>query len=133
MHAPRAVGLRAVAALGLLAALLAACSGDSSSSLPTPSKAFCQAAYDFDTNAPKLIGKIEKQTALVQKMADHAPKDIAHDAQVYLDAMKRRADGDTSKKTVDNPDVEAAVRNVNRRAADGCKLYTQNQDGTGGI
>ena len=43
--------VRAVVALGLLAAALAACSGDSEASLPTPSKAFCQAAYDYDTNA----------------------------------------------------------------------------------
>ena len=124
--------MRAVVALGLLAAALAACSGDSqSSSLPTPSRAFCQAAYDYDTNLPKLVGKIQQQTELVQKLADHAPKDIADDAKVYLDAMKRRADGDTS--VVDNPKIEKAVDNVNRRAADGCQLYKQNQDGTGGI
>jgi hypothetical protein len=65
--------VRAVVALGLLAAALAACSGDSEASLPTPSKAFCQAAYDYDTNLPTLIGKIDQQTALVQKLADHAP------------------------------------------------------------
>jgi hypothetical protein len=123
--------LRALAALGVLGLALAACSGDSSRSLPTPSKAFCQAAYDYDTNLPKLIGKIDQQTVLVQKLADHAPKDIAKDAQIYLDAMKRRADGDTS--VVDNPKVKTAVENVNRRAADGCQLYQQNQDGTGGI
>ena len=131
MHASRRVGLRAVAALGLFAAVLAACSGDSSRSLPTPSKAFCQAAYDYDTNLPKLIGKIDKQTALVQKLADHAPKDIAEDVQIYLDAMKRRAEGDTS--VVDNPKIQTAVENVNRRATDGCELYKQNQDGSGGI
>jgi hypothetical protein len=123
--------LRAIVVVGLLAAGLAACSGDSSRSLPTPSKAFCQAAYDFDTNAPKLIGKVEQQTKLVQRMADHAPKDIAADAQTYLDAMKRRAHGDMS--VVDNPKIEQAVDNVNRRAANGCKLYNQNQDGSGGI
>ncbi len=123
--------LRAVVALGLVAAALTACSRDSESSLPTPSKAFCQAAYDYDTNLPKLIGKIQQQTALVQELAEHAPKDIAADAQTYLDAMKRRAAGDTS--VVDNPKIKTAVENVNRRAADGCKLYKQNQDGTGGI
>ena len=124
--------LRAVVALGLLGLALTACSGESDqSSLPTPSKAFCQAAYDYDTNLPKLIGKIDQQTALVQKLADHAPKDIAKDAQIYLDAMKRRAEGD--KSVVDNPRIKTAVENVNRRAADGCQLYKQNQDGTGGI
>jgi hypothetical protein len=123
--------LRAVVALGLLGTTLAACSGDSSKSLPTPSRAFCQAAYDFDTNAPKLAGKINRQTVLVQKMADHAPKDVAKDAAVYLDAMKRRADGDQS--VVDNPKIETAVKNVERRAINGCELFKQNQDGTGGM
>jgi hypothetical protein len=132
MRALRGRGLRAVVAVGLLAVALAACSGDdNSSSLPVPSKAFCQAAYDFDTNAPKLIGKIDEQTALVEKMADHAPKDIARDAQIYLDAMQRRADGD--KTVVDNPKIKTAVENVNRRAADGCGLYKQNRDGSGGM
>jgi hypothetical protein len=123
--------LRAALVVGILATALAACSGDSSKSLPTPSRAFCQAAYDFDTNAPKLAGKINKQTELVQEMADHAPKDIADDAHLYLDAMKRRARGD--KSVVDNPKIEKAVDNVNRRATNGCQLLKQNQDGTGGI
>ena len=123
--------LRAVVALALLAAALTACSRDTESSLPTPSKAFCQAAYDYDTNLPKLIGKINQQTDLVAKLAEHAPKDIAADAQTYLDAMKRRAAGDTS--VVDNPRIKTAVENVNRRAADGCELYKQNKDGTSGI
>jgi hypothetical protein len=123
--------LRVAVALGLLATALTACSRDSEQSLPTPSRAFCQAAYDYDTNLPKLIGKIDAQTKLVEKLADHAPKDIAADAQVYLDAMRRRADGDTS--VVDNPKIEQAVENVNRRAADGCELYKQNKDGSGGI
>ena len=123
--------MRAVVALGLLAAALTACSRDTESSLPTPSKAFCQAAYDYDTNLPKLIGKPRQQTALVAKLAEHAPKDIAADAQTYLDAMKRRAAGDTS--VVDNPRIKTAVENVNRRAADGCELYKQNKDGTSGI
>jgi hypothetical protein len=130
MRALRGVGLRVIVTLALLAAVLTACSRDSDSSLPTPSRAFCQAAYDYDTNLPKLIGKIRQQTELVQKLADHAPKDIAADARTYLDAMKRRADGDTS--VVDDPKIQTAVENVNRRAADGCKLYEQNKDGSGG-
>ena len=122
---------RAVAVALLLVAGVAACSEDSSASLPTPSKAFCQAAYDYDTNLPKLVGKINQQTDLVAKLAETAPKDIAEDARLYLDAMKRRAAGDTS--VVDNPRIKTAVENVNRRAADGCELYKQNKDGTSGI
>ncbi len=123
--------LRAVVALGLLAAALTACSRDSESSLPTPSKAFCQAAYDYDTNLPKLIGKPRKQTELVRRLAEHAPKDIAADAETYLDAMNRATDGDDS--VVDNPKIQRAVENVNRRATDGCELYKQNKDGSSGI
>jgi hypothetical protein len=126
MRVLRAAVLLAVVALGATA-----CSRDSGSSLPTPSRAFCQAAYDYDTNLPKLIGKLQQQTALVAKLAEHAPKDIAADAQTYLDAMERRADGDTS--VVDNPKIKTAVENVNRRAAEGCELYKQNKDGSGGI
>jgi hypothetical protein len=129
MHHMRA--LRAAVLLALVAVGAAACSRDSGSSLPVPSRAFCQAAYDYDTNLPKLIGKVQKQTALVAKLAEHAPKDIAADAQTYLDAMERRAQGDTS--VVDNPKIETAVENVNRRAAEGCELYKQNKDGGGGI
>jgi hypothetical protein len=121
--------LRPVVALVLLAGALTACSGEGGSSLPRPSKAFCVAAYTFDDRAPKLIGKIHQQIDLVQRMVDHAPKDIQRDAQLYLDALQRRADGDLS--VVDNPKVEAAVNNVNRRAADGCELYKQNRDGSG--
>ena len=131
MRARRGAGLRAVVALGLVATALTGCSRDSEKSLPTPSKAFCQAAYDYDTNLPKLIGKIHQQTELVEKLADHAPKDIAGDADLYLHAMKRRAAGD--KTVVDNPKVQKAVENVNRRATNGCQLYKQNQDGNGGI
>jgi len=125
--------LRPAVALVLLTVALTACSRNSETSLPTPSKAFCEAAYNYDTNLPKLIGKIDRQTALVAKLAAHAPKDIAHDAQTYLDAMQRRAAGDTSKAVVDNPKVRVAVDNVNRRAASGCELYKQNRDGSGGI
>ncbi len=121
--------LRSAIVLLLVAAGAAACSGESSASLPKPTKAFCQAAYDYDTNLPKLVGKLAQQTALVQKMADHAPKDIAKDAQTYLDAMERRAQGD--KSVVDNPDIERAVKNVERRAAAGCKLYEQDPSNSG--
>ena len=131
MRSLRGVGLRAVVVLGLLAAGLTACSRDSGSSLPMPSKAFCQAAYDYDTNLPKLIGKVQQQTDLVAKLAATAPKDIRRDAQTYLDAMQRRADGDRS--VVDNPKIQTAVENVNRRAADGCQLYKQNKEGSSGI
>ena len=45
--------------------------------------------------------------------------------------MQRRAAGD--KSVVDNPKIQTAVDNVNRRAADGCELYKQNKEGNGSM
>jgi hypothetical protein len=116
----------------LLAACIAAgaasCSRDSAGSLPRPSKPFCEAAYRYDKQVEKRAS-ISEQIRLVREMADHAPKDIAEDTATFLDALERRADGDTS--VVDNPDIQDAVDNVNRRAATGCKLYQS--DSAGGI
>jgi hypothetical protein len=131
MRALPGAGLRAVLAVGLLATLAACSGGDSQKSLPMPSRAFCQAAYDYDTKLPKLIGKPNQQTELVRKLAEHAPKDISADAQTYLDAMQRATAGD--KSVVDNPHIEEAVKNVERRAINGCALYKQNRDSGGGI
>jgi hypothetical protein len=72
---------------------------------------------------------IDEQIQIVQKMADHAPRDIAHDTATFLDALQRRRDGD--KSVVDNPRIEKAVNSVNRRAATGCGFYQG--DGSGGI
>ena len=118
--------LRPAAALLLLPCLglaLAGCSSDSSTSLPTPSRAFCHAAYTYDDQAPELAGHINRQIELVQAMADHAPRDVKADAETFLHAMERRRDGDPS--VVDNPKIQQAVENVNRRAANGCSLYKQ--------
>ena len=85
---------RAVAVALLLASGVAACSEDSSSSLPTPSKAFCQAAYDYDSNLPKLVGKIGKQTDLVAKLADDTrPRTSPATRRSTSTRMKRRRRG----------------------------------------
>lgn len=112
--------LRPWVALGIVAALMAGCSGESQRSLPEPSAAFCNAAQRYDTRLAQKPSLAE-QIQLVGDMAHHAPKDIAGDAQAFLDALRRRADGDRS--VVDNPKVQHAVENVNRRAANGCDFY----------
>jgi hypothetical protein len=111
-----------------MAAVAAGCSRGESSSLPRPSKPFCEAAHRYDVRVEKRA-PIDEQIQIVQKMADHAPKDIARDTQIFLDALQRRRDGD--KSVVDNPKIKDAVNNVNRRAANGCRLYQS--DGEGGI
>jgi hypothetical protein len=115
-----------LAAATTLAVGLSACSRDSDSSLPRPSKPFCEAAHRYDVRVEKRVG-VEEQIRLVQEMAEHAPRDIARDTAVFLDALQRVRDGDES--VVDNPKIEDAVNNVNRRAAQGCELYQSNQGG----
>jgi hypothetical protein len=113
----------------LVALGLSACTRDESSSLPRPSKPFCEAAHRYDVRVEK-AAPIGEQIQIVQRMADHAPKDIAKDTATFLDALQRRAQGDTS--VVDNPAIEKAVDNVNRRATNGCELFRQ-EPGSGGI
>jgi len=104
------------------AAGLAGCSKEDAKSLPLPSKAFCQAAYTYDKKVERKAS-LAVQIKLVQTMVDHAPKDVAQDTRVFLDALQRRADGD--KSVVDNPKIMKAVDNVNRRAQADCGLFTQ--------
>lgn len=121
MRAPRRA--LALAALPLVAVVgLTACSGESSKSLPTPSKAFCQAAYTYDKKVERKA-PLAVQIDLVQTMADHAPRDIAADTQTFLTALQKRAKGD--KSVVDNPKIMTAVNNVNRRASNDCGLFKQ--------
>jgi hypothetical protein len=111
-----------------LAAAATACSRGEGSSLPRPSKPFCEAAHRYDVRVEKLA-PIDEQIKIVQKMADNAPKDIARDTSTFLAALERRRDGDES--VVDNPRIQRAVENVNRRAVNGCGLYKG--DSPGGI
>jgi hypothetical protein len=119
----RRVALAACAA-ALVATTAAACSGEdaSGSSLPKPSNSFCTAARKYDDRVVKGAG-IDEQIRLVTQMATTAPKDVAHDAKVFLDALERRRDGD--KSVVDNPKIEKAVTNVERRVQNGCQLFSQ--------
>jgi len=121
MEAMRAV--RVVAIVVALAAGAAACSEDSTSSLPRPSKAFCQAAYDYDANLPKLANHLDQQIVLIRKMAANAPADIRADAQAFLDAWIQTKAGHRS--VLRDPKVKKAVENVERRANDGCGLFKQ--------
>jgi len=94
---------------------------DATSNLPRPSKAFCKAAARYDENLPTGRVKLSKQIEMVSDIAAHAPKDIENEAQTFLDALKKRQAGDTS--VVDNPKVEKAADQVNRRAGQDCGWY----------
>jgi hypothetical protein len=109
-------------AVGLLAVGgLAGCKESSSatSDLPRPSIAFCKAATKYDDRVQ--MAKLPEQITLVSKIAEHEPKDIAGEADLFLDALERRQAGDTS--VVDNPKIRTAIENVNRRAGQDCGWY----------
>jgi hypothetical protein len=118
--------LAVTGALLVAATALAGCSKCDSESLPRPSKAFCQAAYTYDRKVERRAS-LTVQIGLVHTMVDHAPKDVAADTRIFLDALERRADGD--KSVVDNPKIQAAVNNVNRRAQNDCGLFEQDPPG----
>ena len=119
-------GLAAAAVLVVLALIASACRAEESSA-PKPSRAFCDAASDYDDRLSK-GAKLDEQIRIVQRMVDTAPARIEADAQTFVDAL-RRVEADPSVK--DDAKVKKAVESVNRYAAQGCGFYKQ--QGGGGI
>jgi hypothetical protein len=115
----RPIALAAVAVLACFVLVGCKSSESATSSLPRPSKAFCRAAANYDKRVQ--MAKLPEQIQLVSAIAEHAPRDIERDAHLFLDALQRRQDGDTS--VIDNPKIETAVGNVNRRAGQDCGWY----------
>lgn len=120
---------RAFAAVALAATVagLAGCQAkdDTASDLPRPSRAFCAAAARYDERVTTAKLGIRDQIRLVEKIAATAPTDIAKDTQTFLDALQRRAAGDTS--VVDRPAIKTAVDNVLRRAGQDCGWYRRRE------
>lgn len=114
------------------AAVLTGCKDPAKSSLPNPSTAFCDAAARYDEAIQKPSKAPQAQQAatqipLVERMERFAPADVKQAAGVFLDAMRRRAAGDTT--VVDDRAVKRAVDDVNRRAGNGCGFYKSQQGG----
>lgn len=120
-----AVRARFVPVVAVLAAgvVLAACrsGGDS----PKPPKAFCDAASRYDDRLQK-GAELDEQIRLVERIAAAAPVKVKADAEKFLDAL-RRVETDPSVR--DNPDIQRAVENVNRYAAQGCGFYERRPGG----
>lgn len=134
MRTPRV--MVAAVAVAAAATVLAGCKDPAKSSLPNPSNAFCDAATRYDEAIQKPgKGTPEQQAAaqvpLVERLEAAAPADVKKSAGVFLDALRRRAAGDTT--VVDDRSVKRAVDDVNRRAGNGCGFYKSQQGGGGGI
>jgi hypothetical protein len=119
MHRAAALALVTVIAAGGLAGCKK--TEDAASDLPRPTVAFCKAAAKYDERVQLTATKLAEHIELVTPIAEHAPKDIARDADLFLDALQKRKEGDTS--VVDNPRIETAVNNVLRRAGQDCGWY----------
>jgi hypothetical protein len=112
---------RLVAPLLAATVAVAACSGTSERDLPKPSKDFCTAAHRYEERIQsKRPPSVDEQIGMVERLAAAAPADVKADAETFLDAI-RRVRTDASVK--DNPKVQAAVDNVNRRAGNGCGFF----------
>jgi hypothetical protein len=116
---------RLLLAVVVAAGLAAGCrdTGDAMSDLPRPSKAFCAAAARYDERITSKPTPIERHITMVAKIAETAPADVADDAEIFLDGLRRRAAGDES--VIDDPKIKRASDNVLRRAGQDCGWYQQ--------
>jgi hypothetical protein len=105
--------------VALLATALLVAGCRDGSSAPKPPAAFCDAATRYDKRVQK-GAQLDEQIRLVQRMVETAPAKIKADAETFLDAL-RRVETDPSVR--DDADVQRAVENVNRYAAQGCGFY----------
>lgn len=117
--------MRRLTAGMLLLAVTATAAGCSREEKPPASKAFCRAADrwndEIERTAKRGKPDVERQLPLVEDLARTAPEEIKDDAERFADAMRRRAEGDTS--VVDDPAINEAVDNVNRYANQACGVY----------
>ena len=96
----------------------------------TAPRDFCRAAerYEKAAELQKADGhltkaEVRRQVVLVQQVVDTAPNDVRADAEIFLAALQRaEAKGREIEAT---PAEHAAVRNVNRHFAQGCRVYAR--------
>ena len=115
--------LIAITLLASSALLATGCSSSGNRNvLPDPKKAFCEKGKDYEAliTSGKQVA-VADQLVIVREINATAPKDIAADTQVFLDALERVSKGDTS--VVDDAKVRESIVNVNRRFAQGCGLF----------
>ena len=120
-----AVRARVVPIVVLLATGMAVAGCGNGGDSPKPPKAFCEAASRYDDRLQR-GAELDEQIRLVERIAVTAPAKIKADAEKFLDAL-RRVETDPSVR--DNPDIQRAVDNVNRYAAQGCGFYERRPGG----
>ncbi len=117
---------RSTAALVLLVAVAlgtTACSqgDDMKSSFPRPSRAFCAAAARYDVAVTSRKVSLAEHVRYTRAIAQSAPVDTRRDATRVWRSFEKLRDGDRS--VVDDPQVQAAIEHVNRRAGQDCGWF----------
>jgi len=121
---------RAVRVIIVMTALLTVAACDRSDDPAVrPPDAFCEAAIDLEDGLENLVG-VDEQVRLVRRLVEAAPPEIEADARIFLDALEAVRDDPDNPELRDDPDVQAAVDNVNRFATNGCELVER--EGGGG-
>jgi hypothetical protein len=115
--------LRATVVLVLLTVAVTACSRGGTE-LSEPKPGFCEAAARYDRRVER-NASISEQIDILEKLERNAPEDVAADATLFLDTMREFHQGDQAVRDEirDDPRVQEAVENVNRRAAESCGFF----------
>jgi len=121
---PRTVGLLLLATLSVVSV---GCKqkDDTASDLPRPSRAFCRAAANYDKVVSLKSTTLARHITLTRAIAQTAPKDARHDAEIVWHSFEKLRAGD--KSVIDNPEVRAAIEHVNRRAGQDCGWYRRQE------
>lgn len=111
----------------MLAATGVGCSqkDDTASNLPRPSRAFCKAAGEYDLAVTSGKVSLARHVQMTRAIAQAAPTDARADAEIVWHSFEKLRGG--NKSVVDNPDVQAAIEHVNRRAGQDCGWYRRKE------
>ena len=124
-HRPgsRTLQLATLAVVALLTTLTA-CSRGNEETLATPKPGFCEAAQRYDQRVER-GAKLAEQITILEKLERNAPKDVAADAELFLDQMRayEAATKSERQELKDDPEVAEAIERVNRRAINGCEFF----------
>lgn len=121
------------ALLGLLVVAIGAVSvigRQQETSVKKAPRDFCKAAKayedDIDRFGQNYVNMLGRQIERVEEIAATAPRDVQADAELFLESLRayEAAPSEKARDALrDDPDVEAAIVNLNRRWNQGCDVF----------
>jgi hypothetical protein len=123
------------ALLGLLVVAIGAVSvigRQQETSVKKAPRNFCKAAKayedDIDRFGQNYITMLDRQIERVEEIAATAPRNVQADAELFLASLRayEAAPDEKAREDLrDDPEVEAAIVNLNRRWNQGCDVFTR--------